>query len=759
MTNSKAEIRVIIKAKKIKEVKNGVATYGDVEEKEIKPIQVTSAKIQNGEGDRTSVCQIQYFDPYYLLDRYLFERALLIGGIAVPENLFKSEEPEDTGSTKSSGGAYNPKDGIKGDDLAAEIVKYCNSVGVTDKSHQAAILGNITIETVMGEYTHEIGGETARYAPFYGRGLIQLTWKDNYERFGKFFNQDFVGNVDLVASLKWAIPIAVGGTTGANGCPTFTGTKMSDYGSGANFDWVNSRRTVNGTDKAELVASAGKKWLTKINGGLGKGSVDKSPVAKPETAAKPGATPEATPAATPTGAKPGTPPTPGTPSAKPAKPAIPKPDVNAVDDFIEIEIALGFKQSSGEPTPTTISNGTNQNNAIAKKSPKNFTRDLDSKNLGDIVTTSFYLTSRSTVSAQASSSIGGRGIRYVINKTSRQTYHNISLRQLTKRLGDDYGVGTIIPQDKTAEKVITVLQQNSETDYQFLDRVAKSQGFEVKSNGKALELVKPKESLRVKAKPLWGLSMSSSESADAQRIIKTLPKIDELVDGEAIAEGFNTNLSIANADIEVLSLQPGTILEIPENCIFNFSNVYCREYKIKAINIDYDGSFKVSLHLYIPVNSKPKSSSDKNSGDAKSTGNGSNSAIVAAAQKYVGKDFLPGQTECCMRFVRQVLKDANHPKADFVTKSPHDGLDTGINLASSLSGADCGTKIMTQSALQSGDIIFWGGTYGGYPPSTITHVGIAKDNVNTIDRSTSSKPVSDRAITTFQYFVLGMRLS
>ncbi|MHB5981213.1 glycoside hydrolase family 19 protein [Klebsiella pneumoniae] len=39
--------------------------------------------------------------------------------------------------------------------------------------------------------TKEIGGTRASYAPWYGRGLIQLTWQDVYTKYGAYVGEDF----------------------------------------------------------------------------------------------------------------------------------------------------------------------------------------------------------------------------------------------------------------------------------------------------------------------------------------------------------------------------------------------------------------------------------------------------------------------------------------------------------------------------------------------------------------------------------------
>ncbi len=49
----------------------------------------------------------------------------------------------------------------------------------------------------------EINGEKARYSPYYGRGLIQLTHLENYESYGKFRHFAHENSGELYADLKW----------------------------------------------------------------------------------------------------------------------------------------------------------------------------------------------------------------------------------------------------------------------------------------------------------------------------------------------------------------------------------------------------------------------------------------------------------------------------------------------------------------------------------------------------------------------------
>ena len=89
-----------------------------------------------------------------------------------------------------------------------------------------------------------------RYFPYYGRGYVQITWKDNYAKFSKDLGEDFVKNPDLVMIPKYAFNILVDGfKTGA-----FTGKKISNYINENKKDYTNARKCINGTDKMNLIA-------------------------------------------------------------------------------------------------------------------------------------------------------------------------------------------------------------------------------------------------------------------------------------------------------------------------------------------------------------------------------------------------------------------------------------------------------------------------------------------------------------------------
>lgn len=95
-----------------------------------------------------------------------------------------------------------------------------------------------------------------RYFPYYGRGFVQITWKENYANYGKLLNIDLVKNPDLAMIPDNAFFILINGF--ANG--RFTSKKISDYINANKKDYVGARRCINGTDKAQLIANYAKEF-------------------------------------------------------------------------------------------------------------------------------------------------------------------------------------------------------------------------------------------------------------------------------------------------------------------------------------------------------------------------------------------------------------------------------------------------------------------------------------------------------------------
>lgn len=64
-----------------------------------------------------------------------------------------------------------------------ESIDYMDKFGIDTNLRKAHFLAQIAHESDGFHTTKEYGGTKTRYAPWYGRGLVQVTWKDNYEEF------------------------------------------------------------------------------------------------------------------------------------------------------------------------------------------------------------------------------------------------------------------------------------------------------------------------------------------------------------------------------------------------------------------------------------------------------------------------------------------------------------------------------------------------------------------------------------------------
>lgn len=93
-------------------------------------------------------------------------------------------------------------------------------------------------------------GKTVSVA-YYGRGYVQVTWERNYELFGSRLGIDLVGKPELALTPTVAYQILSDGMR----LGLFTGKKLSDYIRPHKVDNVGARRIINGTDRAEHIAS------------------------------------------------------------------------------------------------------------------------------------------------------------------------------------------------------------------------------------------------------------------------------------------------------------------------------------------------------------------------------------------------------------------------------------------------------------------------------------------------------------------------
>lgn len=96
---------------------------------------------------------------------------------------------------------------------------------------------------------------------YYGRGHVQLTWLDNYIKAGEILGIDLANNPDDALIPHISADILVTGSMEG----WFTGKSIPDYVTYGTYDeFVNARRVINGTDKADTIARYAKIFLTAI---------------------------------------------------------------------------------------------------------------------------------------------------------------------------------------------------------------------------------------------------------------------------------------------------------------------------------------------------------------------------------------------------------------------------------------------------------------------------------------------------------------
>lgn len=96
---------------------------------------------------------------------------------------------------------------------------------------------------------------------YYGRGYVQLTWYENYERMGRILNIPLLQQPELALRPDIAANIMFEGMTKSLSLKgDFTGHYLEQYFNDTREDWVNARRIINGLDRAELIAGYAKRF-------------------------------------------------------------------------------------------------------------------------------------------------------------------------------------------------------------------------------------------------------------------------------------------------------------------------------------------------------------------------------------------------------------------------------------------------------------------------------------------------------------------
>ena len=151
----------------------------------------------------------------------------------------------------------------------ANLFETCLQFNVTDLKEVAYILATVHWETnrtynPIEEYGkgrgHDYGVPYKGTGKvYYGRGFVQITWFDNYERFTKIlhrlgYNIDLINNPDQALKPEIATLILIIGMRDGK----FTGVDLDDYFDPIKSDWYNARKIINGLDKAVIISEIAK---------------------------------------------------------------------------------------------------------------------------------------------------------------------------------------------------------------------------------------------------------------------------------------------------------------------------------------------------------------------------------------------------------------------------------------------------------------------------------------------------------------------
>ncbi len=145
------------------------------------------------------------------------------------------------------------------------IKMMCQAMGLSLVSQMAYILATVEWETaktfrpVREAFWHDESWrkKNFKYYPYYGRGYVQLTWKNNYERYAKILDLNLSENPDLALEPNTSLFILVHGfKTGI-----FTGFKLTEYINQNHVDFVGARHCINGTDHQYDIANLAHKYL------------------------------------------------------------------------------------------------------------------------------------------------------------------------------------------------------------------------------------------------------------------------------------------------------------------------------------------------------------------------------------------------------------------------------------------------------------------------------------------------------------------
>lgn len=156
------------------------------------------------------------------------------------------------------------------------LIKKLEASTIQGLKQQCYVLATIKHETAdtyqpIKEYGSLKYLRSKPYYPFVGRGYVQITWKENYERFGLLLGKDLVTNPDIALDpeISWQIA-EIGMRRGL-----FTGKKLVDFFNEKVTDWYRARTIINRLDKAIEISEFAQKIYQVVS------TIEPTPAAKP----------------------------------------------------------------------------------------------------------------------------------------------------------------------------------------------------------------------------------------------------------------------------------------------------------------------------------------------------------------------------------------------------------------------------------------------------------------------------------------------
>lgn len=163
------------------------------------------------------------------------------------------------------------------------ILEACKRYGLL-RNQAAFILATAYHETAHTmKPVREYGGEkylrSKKYYPYVGMGYTQVTWLRNYEKVKKETGVDVVADPNRLLDPDVAVVALIKGAMEG----WWTGKKLPEYVHLKKSDYYNSRRVINGLDKAQLIAGYCKAYEEDLKAvGYDEEVVPPKPLPKPQ---------------------------------------------------------------------------------------------------------------------------------------------------------------------------------------------------------------------------------------------------------------------------------------------------------------------------------------------------------------------------------------------------------------------------------------------------------------------------------------------